>query len=165
MTISRTWTLTKTNYYTDFVVAAKLVVISIILFGFNPLWFAAGLVLWSLTEYFTHRFLFHRVFRKEHWQHHSRETDYVGVSSYKTVPVLLVLFGIAYISNTMPLYQGVVFGYWLYIVAHDAIHHPNWLTKLMPNKDGHIRHHRYADEINFGVTTAVWDHVFGTYVD
>jgi sterol desaturase/sphingolipid hydroxylase (fatty acid hydroxylase superfamily) len=58
-------------------------------------------------------------------------------------------------------------GYWWYGIVHHVIHHranksaPGYFNDL---RTWHMRHHYSPKEGNFGVTTPVWDHVFGTAI-
>jgi sterol desaturase/sphingolipid hydroxylase (fatty acid hydroxylase superfamily) len=62
---------------------------------------------------------------------------------------------------------GVMFGYWWYGVVHHIIHHhanspsPSYFNDL---RAWHMRHHFSPKGGNFGVTTHLWDHVFGTAI-
>lgn len=164
MAISRNWLISKTNYYADFVIVPLVIALTIAIAGFNILWFVAGLIIWSLMEYGIHRFLFHITLRNDHWLHHINEGGYVGISAYKTGSIILLLFLLSWLTSTLLLFQGVIFGYFLYIVIHDAIHHNNFITQLIPTlSHAHMRHHEVGDEKNFGVITMFWDKLFGTY--
>ena len=59
---------------------------------------------------------------------------------------------------------GMVTGYLWYVFVHYATHHfrPRRGTYLYRARVRHARHHHLSDDGNFGVTTAFWDHVFGT---
>jgi sterol desaturase/sphingolipid hydroxylase (fatty acid hydroxylase superfamily) len=58
-------------------------------------------------------------------------------------------------------------GYWWYGVVHHVIHHhsntssPSYFNAL---RAWHMRHHYSPKSGNFGVTTSLWDHVFGTAI-
>ncbi len=141
----------------------------------DPLmWIAAvlaGLFLWTLVEYLIHRFVLHNVvyFRDLHDQHHASPTDLIGTPiwisfSLLTLAVLLpscLAFGIA---KGCGFTFGVTAGYLTYSFAHHVLHH--W--RMVPGhplygwKRQHALHHFRHDEGNFGVTTLLWDHVFGT---
>ena len=63
-------------------------------------------------------------------------------------------------------HAGYVVGYIFYDCMHYAIHHHHprsrWMKALRRH---HLIHHspRYADNAKFGVSSTLWDHVFGTY--
>lgn len=164
MAISKDWLLSKSDYYADFVIIPLAIAVSMLLTGFNFIWFVTGIVVWSLAEYIIHRYLFHDTFRNHHWLHHVNEGGYVGVSALKTIPLAAALFIISYLIGTIFLFQGVAFGYLLYIVIHDAIHHDNFISPhIQTLKTAHIRHHEKGEEANFGVITMFWDIVFRTH--
>lgn len=164
MAVSKNWVISKANYYADFIIVPIVIALSIALAGFSLPYFLLGTVLWSLTEYLIHRYLFHIQLRNKHWLHHINEGSYVGVSTVKTTAILLFLLALSLLLGSASLYSGFAFGYFLYIVIHDAIHHENILSRYIPNlKRAHIRHHEIGDEMNFGVITLIWDRIFRTY--
>ncbi len=59
---------------------------------------------------------------------------------------------------------GMVAGYLGYVLIHYLIHHmqPRRGTYLYRVRQRHSLHHYISDKGNFGVTTDVWDRVFGT---
>ena len=62
---------------------------------------------------------------------------------------------------------GVLAGYLAYSITHHATHH--WRARspwLLQRKRWHALHHRHADEpACYGVTTDLWDRVFGSTPD
>jgi 4-hydroxysphinganine ceramide fatty acyl 2-hydroxylase len=62
---------------------------------------------------------------------------------------------------------GVMAGYWWYGVVHHVVHHhansssPSYFNDL---RAWHMRHHYSPKRGNFGVTTPIWDYVFGTTI-
>ncbi|RME74395.1 MAG: hypothetical protein D6776_05325, partial [Planctomycetota bacterium] len=137
---------------------------------------AAGALTWSFLEYALHDWLGHRPrgrvdFSREHLQHHANTRYYspphkklqmavpvLGLFALLTVPWLGALYG--------GLYVGAIALSWLaYEVAHRRSHtHPprgpysRWLRKH------HLYHHFGNPRKNHGVTSPLWDIVFGTYV-
>ena len=92
--------LTKTGYYADFVVYPLLAVIlrweglrhAPSRDGWEWLFAcAAGVIVWTLLEYFLHRHVLHRLqpFKRLHDLHHARSTDVIGTPTW----VSLCLFG------------------------------------------------------------------------
>lgn len=61
-------------------------------------------------------------------------------------------------------YAGFLVGYGAFLFVHYAVHH--WTIRptdtLYRLKMMHAAHHR-LDDVNYGVTTTLWDRVFGTY--
>jgi sterol desaturase/sphingolipid hydroxylase (fatty acid hydroxylase superfamily) len=62
--------------------------------------------------------------------------------------------------------SGLIAGYVWYLLIHDAVHRWQLAEKswLRSHRLRHLRHHRYPVPGNFGVTTGVWDIVFGTAI-
>jgi cyclopropane-fatty-acyl-phospholipid synthase len=58
---------------------------------------------------------------------------------------------------------GVLAGYLAYAMTHHAMHHGRtralWVRQ---RRRSHARHHHAAAPACYGVTSAFWDHVFGT---
>jgi len=130
---------------------------------------------WSLTEYLMHRFDGHGMkgktrFSKEHLAHHA-DPKYFAPTVYKlraAAGVLFVqslalypFFGLAGIGFALGF--GLAYaGYeWLHrrIHTHAPLgHYGRWARKH------HFHHHFNSPKDNHGVTSPVWDIVFGTLV-
>jgi sterol desaturase/sphingolipid hydroxylase (fatty acid hydroxylase superfamily) len=133
-----------------------------------------GLLSWTLSEFLLHRYAYHvwRSFLSEgHALHHEHPTALIGVPWYLTTVGLVALFEILTLAVPFPRAStGVVMGFnWLgyifYCLAHHGSHHwdvrSGWLLKM---KRHHLIHHAHP-EYNWGFTTPLWDHVFGTHYD
>ncbi|MFQ5704721.1 MAG: sterol desaturase family protein [Gemmatimonadales bacterium] len=73
--------------------------------------------------------------------------------------VFRVLFGV----HTGPLFAGFVVGYLVYDSVHYAVHHFRPHTPLGRYlKKHHFRHHYQNSDLNFGVSSPVWDVVLRT---
>jgi sterol desaturase/sphingolipid hydroxylase (fatty acid hydroxylase superfamily) len=136
---------------------------------------AIGMALWTLGEYLMHRFAMHALRGKgmasrEHLRHHA-ERDSVLESWYFAWTGVIVV-GIALAISAAQLLgpvggclgAGWVAGYgfydWIHWRAHRRpIAHPyeRWVRRH------HFHHHFGHPTANHGVTTPVWDLVFGTY--
>lgn len=133
-----------------------------------PLLFLAGLAWWTLLEYLLHRFLFHRPGTR-HLRHHARPDDprltlaplvsALGGSAIHAI-VFLGLFGL---RAGLPLLAGVLVGYLAYERVHWSTHQrvPRTAAFRALRRHHMIHHHAQADA-RFGVTTPVWDWIFGT---
>ena len=153
-------------------------------FGFTPLrvWstFLVAIFSWTLFEYFAHRFLFHMIAESGklqrfiyvlHGNHHHYPRDRQRLFMPPIPSILLAtgMFGLFYLlmNNTVFMFfPGFLLGYLLYGTMHYAIHAWNppfkWMKPLWRN---HHLHHYKADEKGFGVSTTVWDRIFGTMYD
>ncbi|MCR6719343.1 MAG: sterol desaturase family protein [Chitinophagaceae bacterium] len=142
--------------------------------------FFVGMFAWTFFEYLAHRFLFHWVAESNrakkfvytlHGNHHHypRDKQRLFMPPVPSIIIASALFGIQYLlmgKNTFMFFPGFILGYLMYGSMHYAIHAWNppfkWMKPLWRN---HHLHH-YKDEHNgFGVSSTLWDHVFGTMFD
>jgi len=146
----------------------------------TPLLFCCGALSWAIVEYILHRFVFHMDTKTTFWNkfhffahgiHHLTPND----SSRLTFPPMFsfVIASIIYQITTVIDHQtgihgflsGLAFGFMLYDAIHFYFHHgdapwlPNFLKKM---KTAHLNHHYKDDTTNFGVTSQLFDYVFGT---
>jgi sterol desaturase/sphingolipid hydroxylase (fatty acid hydroxylase superfamily) len=149
-----------------------------------PAGFLLGVLLWSITEYTLHRFVFHykpRSARQEritflfHGIHHAQpqcKTRLVMPPAV-SIPLSLIYYGLlSLILGTFlglshwigPIYSGLVMGYLAYDLTHYATHHfPMRQGVLKFLKRYHMQHHYKTPDQRFGVSSPVWDLVFGTF--
>jgi sterol desaturase/sphingolipid hydroxylase (fatty acid hydroxylase superfamily) len=173
------YSLTKSNYYADFVIMPVLAAAALLwLVGYHTaepkVFFSAllaGVLGWSFTEYMLHRYVLHKVepLKHQHILHHIAPDDYIGASSWITVPIFSFLIVAAvYVlgpSIGVGLSVGILSGYYVYIAVHDRFHHTNSfypLPLLVRLAKNHAWHHQ-RPKVNFGVSSPLWDLVFGTY--
>lgn len=172
--------LSKAGYYADFVFYPVLL---LLLAGAATrrdtparelVWlayFSAGVVTWTLLEYWLHRIVFHRLvpFRKLHDLHHSLPTAKIGTPTWVTAilicgGILLPLWWEVTFNLASGLTAGLAAGYLWYVTVHHAVHH--WRTRagsyLHAAKRRHAKHHHALYQCYFGVTTSLWDKVFQT---
>jgi len=137
----------------------------------------AGILIWSLVEYTMHRWIFHYEPRSKwgkhlHFMLHGVHHDYPNDASRLVMPPIvsgplaIVFYGIFVLlfGRFAPAaFAGLLAGYLFYDTLHYATHHFSmrrgvwlWLKKY------HMRHHYQDDHVGFGVTSPLWDHVFGT---
>ena len=175
--------MSKFVYFSEFLLFPPLVLLATLLAfrNSNPpepvawaLVYAAGLVGWTLIEYLLHRVLFHHapVLSLIHERHHHSPQDLIGTPAWVSVLIgviavacpLWVVFGFDLATAAT---AGLVTGYLWYVLVHYATHH--WPLRhnsyLYRARLRHVRHHYFSDHGNFGVTTAVWDRVFGTVLE
>jgi sterol desaturase/sphingolipid hydroxylase (fatty acid hydroxylase superfamily) len=141
--------------------------------------FALGLLTWSLAEYLLHRFVFHfqpdtrwggRLHFIIHGVHHDYPHDPMRLVMPPSVSIPLAVgtfFGFQALLGpawSLPFFAGFVIGYLFYDMTHYHIHHhrsQNRLSLLL--RRYHYRHHFQQSSRGFGVTSPVWDKVFGTF--
>jgi sterol desaturase/sphingolipid hydroxylase (fatty acid hydroxylase superfamily) len=138
----------------------------------------AGLFVWTLTEYLLHRYVFHyqpgsKWGQRLHFMMHGVHHDYPSDSKRLVMPpsvsiplaalfygLFLLIWGPVYVA---PFFAGFIFGYICYDEIHYATHHaPMKGAMLLKLKHHHIRHHFHDPEKGYGVSSPLWDHVFGT---
>lgn len=166
MAASNKWKMSSLAYFLDFLTIPLLVLVSLCSAPIHLEQIVVGLLLWSLVEYLVHRFLFHTWYRREHWTHHLDELAYIGISSWKTSAVYAVLLALAWLLHLTSVFSGLATGYFLYISLHYVMHRPNhWAYRMIPHLvANHDLHHHKGIEKNFGVSSPLWDWVFGTYI-
>jgi sterol desaturase/sphingolipid hydroxylase (fatty acid hydroxylase superfamily) len=140
-------------------------------------WLAAalmGVILWTLVEYVLHRFVLHRVpgLASLHAMHHARPGAYIGSPLWASLLTLsiafLPLWRVGGFEIASGLSSGLSLGYVWYLLVHDAVH--RWPLKkgspLMKARSRHLLHHRRSDiDVNFGVSTNIWDIIFRTDIE
>jgi dihydroceramide fatty acyl 2-hydroxylase len=140
--------------------------------------FVAGLFIWTLTEYLLHRFVFHyqptsKLGKHLHFMMHGVHHDYPNDATRLVMPpsVSIPLASLFYLlftavlpaAHVAPFFAGFLFGYICYDEIHYATHHAPlkgavglWL------KHHHVRHHYLDPDRGYGVSSPLWDFVFGT---
>lgn len=130
----------------------------------------AGLASWTAIEYALHRFVLHGMqpFRRWHAEHHQRPTALICAPTILSATLIATLVFLpavllAGLWRGCALTLGVLAGYLAYAITHHATHHwradSPWLKR---RKRWHALHHHVAQPGCYGVTTAFWDHVFGS---
>ncbi|MFB6263964.1 MAG: sterol desaturase family protein [Bradymonadaceae bacterium] len=147
--------------------------------GTSLLLAVGGAIAWTLTEYFLHRVLFHWIPEGDwgdtmhfflHGVHHDWPDDKYRLVMPPAVSLTLFVLFLGIWTLTLGAYgwawhAGFTFGYMCYDVIHYVVHHHptpfDWLRRL---KRHHISHHFHPDyeELRYGVSTRLWDFVFGT---
>lgn len=147
--------------------------------------FLAGMFVWTFFEYMIHRFAFHHITETErgkkfiyliHGNHHEYPRDKERLFM-PPVPSLIIasgffglFWGIGHLAGitsfTFSFFPGFLLGYLMYGSMHYAIHAwapPfKWMKPLWRN---HHLHHYKDTQMGFGVSSTLWDHVFGTMFD
>ncbi|MBX2961256.1 MAG: sterol desaturase family protein [Cyclobacteriaceae bacterium] len=142
--------------------------------------FFIGMFSWSLFEYAAHRFIFHWIPQTErakkivyimHGNHHEypRDRQRLFMPPIPSVFIASTLFGLMYLAmglHAFMFFPGFLLGYLIYGSMHYAIHAWNppfkWMKGLWRNH--HLHHYKHEHQ-GFGVSSTLWDHVFGTMFD
>jgi sterol desaturase/sphingolipid hydroxylase (fatty acid hydroxylase superfamily) len=137
-----------------------------------------GLVTWTLTEYCLHRFVFHYPARSRvgkwfvylfHGNHHDdpRDKTRLVMPPAGAIPIMAALFFLFGLVIPAPWIEpfGAFFivGYLIYDYIHYATHHfpmKNPVAKYL--RRHHLKHHYSGERGRYGVSSPLWDFVFGT---
>jgi len=138
----------------------------------------AGFVLWTLSEYWLHRKVFHwapdhpighRLHFIIHGVHHDHPNDRMRLvmPPGASIPLAALFFGIFWLAvglpTALPLFAGFLIGYLVYDYTHYYLHHfvpRSDLGKRL--REQHMRHHFQDHRYGFGVSSPLWDVVFRT---
>lgn len=141
--------------------------------------FFTGLFVFTLFEYILHRYLYHleptterraKIQYTFHGVHHEFPKDKTRLAM---PPALAIIVGSAFFGFFFLLmgeaaysfFPGFLVGYTAYLGVHFIVHAyappKNFFKWLWIN---HSVHHYKSEESNYGVSSPLWDHIFGTYV-
>ena len=128
-----------------------------------------GLFLFSIIEYSFHRWLFHgsvQIMSQGHRAHHENPLGYDSLPFFLPALILLALTGVLVLLISAKyafLLMGIItLSYVIYGLSHFTIHHHLFQRVLTQNWAANHHIHHYHADTNFGVTTPLWDIVFGT---
>ncbi|MFQ5738500.1 MAG: sterol desaturase family protein [Acidobacteriota bacterium] len=148
------------------------------------LFFAAGIVNWTLVEYLSHRYILHGHFADGegrvrrflhrrldplHWEHHARPWDGMHINGTigDLLPLFLVCAPLSFIApaHTLPLLlAGTVQGYVVEEWVHHSVHFYHFKNPYFRYiKRHHLYHHSpKGSDLGYGLSSGVWDVVWGT---
>jgi len=142
-----------------------------------------GWFTWTLVEYLLHRFIFHfhprterfkRFFFLTHGVHHAQPLcrTRLVMPPVMSIPLGIAFFGIFHLAFDVvlvrpqwfaPVFAGFVIGYIVYDMMHYTLHHARARSAyIMMCRRQHMQHHGTCPTMRFGVSSPVWDYVFGT---
>lgn len=142
--------------------------------------FLCGVFFWTFFEYLMHRFVFHfaaesprvrRFIYVLHGNHHEypRDKERLFMPPVPSLILASAIFALQYLAlgnHVYMFFPGFLIGYLMYGTMHFAIHAWNppfkWMKPLWRN---HHLHHYKNEEMGFGVSSTLWDLVFGTMFD
>ncbi len=137
-----------------------------------------GVGIWTLTEYWLHRLVFHwqpdnafgrRMHFIIHGVHHDHPNDKLRLVMPPAVSIpLAALFFLGFTTlfgtpAAYPLFAGFIAGYLAYDYTHYYVHH--YVPKsefARRNREQHMRHHFQDHRYGYGVSSPLWDLVFRT---
>ena len=131
--------------------------------------YGAGLLSWSLLEYTFHRWVYHKgrtPAHRGHTIHHQSPQMLIAMPWFIVTALNAVIwFVFAYTLQThfvLGFMAAILTGFVFYGLFHHIHHHFNFRNaRYRRMRAHHIIHHQYPN-VNFGVTSRLWDHVFGT---
>ena len=141
---------------------------------------AAGLLSWGLFEYSIHRWVLHREPPREgaglpgnrtHLAHHAdpNALDRLNVQLSESLPVCVVYFLAAWaltfdFGAAVFAYDGLMLGYFFYEFLDYQAHHGAARGRVVRYyRRYHLMHHHYDARVRFGVTSPLFDYLFGTF--
>jgi sterol desaturase/sphingolipid hydroxylase (fatty acid hydroxylase superfamily) len=139
-----------------------------------------GYLLWTLSEYWIHRVIFHfepedGIGARLHWMvhgvHHDHPNDPLRLvmPPSVSVPIAALFVGAFVLIFGTPLAwavsAGFVAGYLAYDMVHYALHHHRQPRTSLERRlrELHMRHHFEDETRGYGISAPWWDIVFGTY--
>jgi sterol desaturase/sphingolipid hydroxylase (fatty acid hydroxylase superfamily) len=142
-------------------------------------WLApVGLLVWTLTEYTLHRYVFHFPARSKagkyfvflfHGLHHDDPHDGTRlvmppVPAILIVGLIYLIFSLLVPSTWLHGFMAwFLIGYLIYDYIHYATHHWPMTSKVGRYlRAYHLKHHFSGEESRYGVSSPLWDFVFKT---
>lgn len=138
----------------------------------------AGFFLWTLVEYILHRFVFHlesdhplgqKFHFLVHGLHHADPMDPTRLVMPPAASMFLATlfyFGFRGVLGPVlvePFFAFFVLGYLCYDYIHFSVHHFSPRTRMGKYlKQSHMQHHYVCPNSRWGVSSPLWDYVFGT---
>jgi sterol desaturase/sphingolipid hydroxylase (fatty acid hydroxylase superfamily) len=143
--------------------------------------FLLGVLTFSLIEYLIHRFVFHFDTRGDprrklalfllHGYHHEFPNDRLRLvlPPLMAWPAAAAIYGLVWLAFpadlVLVMFGGITAGYLAYDWIHYYTHHfrspKTWLGKTL--RRSHAVHHYKLFELNMGISSPLWDLVFGTF--
>ena len=139
--------------------------------------FLLGWFMFTFLEYMAHRYLFHmdtdtEIKKNIQYTFHGNHHDYPKDKDRLAMPPIMSLFiaslfffifKLIFGTFVFGIVSGLLFGYAIYLFVHYAVHAyappKNFLKTLWIH---HSIHHYKNDDKAFGVSSPLWDWVFGT---
>ncbi|GAB3902260.1 sterol desaturase family protein [Larkinella knui] len=176
--------LSKVAYWVPLVIYVPVIVFfSYYAIGVSklPIWVfsvlvIAGLIVWTLTEYVLHRFVFHfeprgSIGRKIHFIFHGVHHDFPNDAKRLVMPpsvsiplatgFYFLFYSFLPATYNYAFFVGFIAGYLVYDMMHYALHHHTFKSEFMKRIKKHHMQHHYADPTHgYGVSSDFWDRIF-----
>jgi len=139
--------------------------------------FPLGFLAFTLVEYLMHKYFFHmepnnpikdKLQYSVHGVHHDypKDKDRLAMPPFVSAAyaaIIYLVFNLILGDYSLYFVPGFLFGYAAYLGVHYVVHAyqppKNFLKTLWVN---HAIHHYKDPDVAFGVSTPIWDYVFGT---
>jgi len=140
-----------------------------------------GVLIWTLLESTLHRFVFHiqlplrdprmrEIVNASHLAHHASPRDRTKVLVHPLYGLVIstILFTVLLaISGSAFSAAGVITGIWTGFLYYEAVHYRVHFSLsesgfIARQRRRHFYHHFANNKRSFGVTSPLWDYVFGT---
>ncbi|MDN3204966.1 sterol desaturase family protein [Algoriphagus sediminis] len=139
--------------------------------------FPLGFLAFTLVEYLMHKYFFHmepnnpikdKLQYSVHGVHHDypKDKDRLAMPPFVSAAyaaIIYLVFNLLLGDYALYFVPGFLFGYAAYLGVHYVVHAyqppKNFLKTLWVN---HAIHHYKDPDVAFGVSTPIWDYVFGT---
>ncbi len=172
-------TASKWNYYLGLFTDGMTGVVFLILSFYysRDIWasialFLFGVIFFSFIEYAAHAWLFHKkhflkIFIEGHANHHQNPFSYDAMpflwSAFIAILFSWMLNFVMPLSDAFAIVGGLALGYFNYGLLHHVMHRKEFSNPYFKYlQEFHFVHHK-KPKMNHGVTTDIFDRVFGTY--
>lgn len=141
-------------------------------------WFVVGMLVWTLTEYVLHRYVFHfpannkltkRFVFLFHGLHHDDPQDPTRLVMPPVPAIIIVyllwqMFALVIPVQFMNIFMAnFLIGYLCYDYIHYATHHFPMTSKVGKYlRKYHLQHHYSHEKSKYGVSSPLWDYIFQT---
>jgi sterol desaturase/sphingolipid hydroxylase (fatty acid hydroxylase superfamily) len=162
------------TFFSDSCVALFFLVYGVLHYHGEPLAsivaLCSGFLLFGLIEYLMHRWFFHDARSpgyKNHVQHHDNPQALLALPWFISMIITIALWFA--LKEVMPVAPASFFtamlsvGYIYYGLMHHVQHHYSLQTKVFQKSRAYHNIHHKLPQTNYGVTTTIWDHIFGTH--
>jgi len=174
-------TASKWNYYLSLATDCLTGIIFLVLAVYysQDVWgsvalFIVGVIFFTFLEYAVHAWLFHeinskatKVFKEGHAHHHQNPFSYDAMPFFMSALIASIFTWIFHffmpLGDAFAIVGGMALGYFNYGIMHHIMHRREFASKYWRYmQEFHFVHHK-KPLLNHGITTDIWDRIFGTY--